>query len=65
MDVPYGFAALAWNAVGEREKAVRYAEAAREVVLLKDGRGGASAGLRIWEEVIKDVEGHWSWRRRV
>tara|TARA_R110002003_G_scaffold56_2_gene5053 strand:+ start:14559 stop:14753 length:195 start_codon:yes stop_codon:yes gene_type:complete len=62
MDVAYGFAALAYSAVGDEARAVGYAEQAREAVLMKDGvwRGD----LRIWEKVVGDVRGHWSWRRR-
>jgi hypothetical protein len=63
MDVAYGFAALAYSAAGDEARAVGYAEQAREAVLMKDGlwRGD----LRIWEEVVGDVRGHWSWRRRI
>lgn len=63
MDVPYGFAALAYNAVGDDGKAIKYAKKAKEAVLMKDGRW--SANLRIWEEMLADVRGHWSWRRRL
>lgn len=63
MDTPYGFAALAYSAVGDEGMAVRYAEKAREAVLLKDGEWVESLG--IWEEMIRDVRGHWSWNRRV
>ncbi|OAK99029.1 hypothetical protein IQ06DRAFT_225694, partial [Phaeosphaeriaceae sp. SRC1lsM3a] len=63
MDVPYGFAALAYNAAGDDVGAVKYATKAKEAVLMKDGRW--SANLRIWEEMLADVRGHWSWRRRL
>jgi hypothetical protein len=63
MDVAYGFAALAYSAVGDERKALEYAEKAKEAILMKDGRW--SANLRIWEEVLRGVSGHWSWRRRL
>ncbi|KAF2032539.1 hypothetical protein EK21DRAFT_60596, partial [Setomelanomma holmii] len=63
MDVAYGFTALAYSAVGEDEKAVEFAEKAGEAVLMKDGRW--SDNLRIWEEMLGDVKGHWSWARRL
>jgi hypothetical protein len=64
MDIPYGFACLAYSAVGDKEGAVRYAEMARRAVLMKDGIW--SGNLGIWESMLKGgVEGHWSWRRRV
>ncbi|KAF2832792.1 hypothetical protein CC86DRAFT_450677 [Ophiobolus disseminans] len=63
MDVAYGFTALAYNAVGDAHGARYYAEKAWEAVLMKDGMW--SANLRIWEEMLRDVGAHWSWRRRV
>ncbi|KAF3040964.1 hypothetical protein E8E12_008931 [Didymella heteroderae] len=63
LDVPYGFAALAFNAVGESGEARLWAEKAREAVLRKDGRGADA--LRIWESLLGDAEGHWSYRRRL
>jgi hypothetical protein len=63
MDVAYGFAALAYSAVGDEPSAIKYAEKARGAILMKDGRW--SANLRIWEEMLGDVRAHWSWRRRL
>jgi hypothetical protein len=63
MDLAYGFAALAYSAVGDEEMAIEYAGKAKEAILMKDGRW--SGNLRIWEEVLEDVRGHWSWMRRV
>jgi hypothetical protein len=63
MDVAFGFAALAYSAVGNADRAVMYAEKAREAVLMKDGAW--SGNLRIWEEMLGDVGAHWSWKRRV
>ena len=63
LDTAYGFAALAYSAVGGKGKAVEYAEKAKEAILMKDGVW--TENWRIWEEVIGDVEAHWSWRRRV
>jgi hypothetical protein len=63
MDVAYGFAALAYSSVGDELNAVKFAEKAREAVLMKDGRWAPN--LVIWEEVIAGPGGHWSWKRRV
>jgi hypothetical protein len=64
MDIPYGFAALAYSAVGNEKEAVRYAEMARRAVLMKDGMW--SGNLGIWESMLREgVEVHWSWGQRV
>jgi hypothetical protein len=63
MDLAYGFAALAYSGEGDEDGARRYAEMAKQAVLMKDGVW--SANLRIWEELLGDVRGHWSWMRRV
>jgi hypothetical protein len=63
VDIPYGFTALSYNAVGEIEEAKKYALLARESVLLKDGKNAGSLG--IWREIIEGAEKHWSYRRRV
>lgn len=63
MDVAYGFAALAYSAVGDPEKAAEYAEKAKEAIEMKDGMW--TENWKIWEELIGDVQGHWSWKRRV
>lgn len=63
MDVAYGFAALAWNAAGDSEKAISYAKEAKEAILMKDGKWVPN--LQLWDEIIKDTKGHWSYRRRV
>ncbi|KAF1924496.1 SET domain-containing protein, partial [Didymella exigua CBS 183.55] len=62
MDVPYGFAALACNAVGQSAEARAWAGRARDAVLGKDGTGAAA--LRIWDSLLGDAERHWSYRRR-
>jgi hypothetical protein len=62
MDVPCGFAALAYNAVGDEETAVQYATRAKELILLKDGEWAPN--LKIWEELLKEPRGHWSFGRR-
>jgi hypothetical protein len=62
MDVPYGFAALASNAVRDHETAVEYATRAKELILLKDGKWAPN--LAIMEEVLRDPRGHWSFGRR-
>ena len=63
LDVPYGFAALACNAVGRAQEASVWAEKARSAVLMKDGKGADA--LRIWDSLLDSVEGHWSYRRRL
>ena len=62
MDMAYGFAALAYSAVGDKEKALGYAEKAQEAIVMKDGVW--TANWRVWEEFRGGVEGHWSWKRR-
>lgn len=63
MDVAYGFAALAYNAVGDSKKAVLFAEKAREAILMKDGKWAPN--LRLWNEVLADPKEHWSHKRRL
>lgn len=63
MDMAYGFAALAYNAAGESKKAVRFAEKAKEAILMKDGKWAPN--LQLWNEVLADPKKHWSYRRRV
>jgi hypothetical protein len=63
MDVAYGFATLAYSAVGDEKRTVEYAEKAKEAILMKDGKW--SANLRIWEDVLQGVRRHWSWQRRL
>ena len=63
LDVPYGHRALAANAVGDMEGARAWAEKARREVLGKDGRAAAAMG--VWEGVVRDARGHWSFGRRV
>ena len=63
LDIPYGFAALAYNAIGESKKAEKYAKLAREAILMKDGSWTPS--LQLWNELLKDPKKHWSYRRRL
>ncbi|KAF1956303.1 hypothetical protein CC80DRAFT_413401, partial [Byssothecium circinans] len=63
MDIPYGFAALAYNAVGDTKKATIYAEKAQELILMKDGPW--TPNLQIWRELLKDPRSHWSYKRRL
>ena len=62
MDVPYGFAALAFNAIGDVEKAEEFARSAEELILLKDGEWVPN--LQIWKDLSSDPKGHWSFKRR-
>jgi hypothetical protein len=63
MDVAFGFAALAYNGVGDTQSATKYAALAKQVVLNKDGRWAPN--LRIWNEMLENIEGHWSFGRRL
>ena len=63
MDMAYGFAALAYSAVGDARNAMLYAEKAKEAIFMKDGVWAPN--LRLWDGLVGDLEGHWSWRRRV
>lgn len=62
MDVAYGFAALAYNADGDSEKAAHFAEKAKEAILMKDGTW--SPNLQLWKEVLANPEKHWSYMYR-
>lgn len=62
LDVPYGYAALAYNAVGNSKKAAKYAEQAKEAILLKDGTW--TPNMQIWVELLQDPKKHWSFKRR-
>lgn len=63
LDIPDGFAALAYNAVGNDQKASEHAEKARETILLKDWQW--TPNLKLWDEMLKDPKKHWSFRRRL
>ncbi|KAF2727663.1 SET domain-containing protein [Polyplosphaeria fusca] len=62
MDMPYGFAALAYNAVGNAKKAEKYAKQAQEAILMKDGPW--TPNMQIWIDLLKDPRKHWSYQRR-
>lgn len=62
LDIPYGFAALAYNAAGNTKKAVKYAELAQELILMKDGPW--TPNYATWTEFLRDPNSHWSFRRR-
>lgn len=62
LDVPYGYAALAYNAIGDPAKAGRYATLAADV-LFSHGRIEDS-GYAEWEELASNPEIHWSWLGR-
>ncbi|EOA82339.1 uncharacterized protein SETTUDRAFT_96933 [Exserohilum turcica Et28A] len=63
MDMAYGFAALAYSAVGDANMAMLYAEKAKEAILMKDGKW--TRNLAIWDSLMEDLQEHWSWRRRL
>lgn len=62
LDVPFGHRALAANAVGDVDGARVWAERARREVVGKDGKGAVAVG--VWEGVLGDAGGHWSFGRR-
>ncbi|KAF2260855.1 SET domain-containing protein [Lojkania enalia] len=62
LDVPYGFAALAYNAVGDAKRAEKYAQQAREIILMKDGKW--TPNMQLWSELLRDPRAHWSYGRR-
>jgi hypothetical protein len=62
LDIPYGFAALAYNAAGNVKKAGYYAQQAKDAILMKDGPW--TSNMAIWEELLKDPKKHWSYNRR-
>lgn len=63
LDVPFGHAALAANAVGDVQAARWWAEKARMAVLRKDGKDAGA--MKVWESLLADTERHWSFGRRV
>ena len=62
MDIPYGYAALAYNAIGDVKKASTFAKLAREMILLKDGPWAPN--VQLWSELLKEPKKHWSFGRR-
>lgn len=62
LDVPYGLAALAYNAVGDSRKAEKYANQAAEIMLIKDGPW--TPNLQAMVELSKNPKQHWSFNRR-
>jgi hypothetical protein len=63
LDSAYGHAVLAYNAIGDAKEAVKYAKLAAEAVALKDGP--QAADFKMWNELMINPEGHWSWRWRL
>ncbi|KAF1999530.1 SET domain-containing protein [Amniculicola lignicola CBS 123094] len=63
LDIPYGYAALAYNAVGNTKVAEKYAHAAKAAILMKDGQW--TNNLKIWNKLLENPKDHWSYRYRV
>lgn len=63
MGTAYGYAALAYNAIGDEVRAVEFANLAERAIALKDGEGSPDLGMV--RELMGDPRGHWSWRWRV
>ncbi|KAF2099799.1 SET domain-containing protein [Rhizodiscina lignyota] len=62
MDVAYGHAALAYNAVRDKKRAKEYATLAREKSGQRYGPHGRDLGM--WDELMNDPTKHWSWMWR-
>lgn len=60
--MPFGFASLVFNSFGKEKKAVRYARMAAEAVEMRYGPGAADYAM--WQSIIEDPKGHWSWNYR-
>ena len=63
LDVPYGYAALEYNAVGDWAQARRYAIKAADVMF-----SGGLAGFpsyKEWKELANNPRIHWSWLARL
>jgi hypothetical protein len=63
LDLPYGFATLAYNSFADKRRAVRHARLAAEATELRYGPGAGD--LALWKSVVEEPEKHWSWRYRV
>lgn len=59
----FGFASLAFNSIGRDEKAVLYAEMAKNYVEMRYGPNAADFAL--WKSIVENPRGHWSWNYRV
>lgn len=60
---PLRAAALEWNAIGEREKAIEYARLAVEHGI--SSFGSRDQMVKDMEHLIDEPEQHWSWNLRV
>lgn len=60
---PYRAAALEWSAVGERERALHYAELACEYGITSFGKQNGL--VRDMQNLITHSDQHWSWRLRL
>ena len=61
MDLPYLYAALAYNAVGDSRMAMTYAELALQILHANDLGNGTNRA--VLEGLAQNPEGHWSWRK--
>lgn len=62
LDVPYGYTALTYNAVGKAYEAQRYARSAVDARLANGIKGGPD--LTEWQQLARYPKRHWSWRIR-
>ena len=60
LDVPYGYLALAWNAVGDAKKSKQYAGKAMKATEIKDGSWASN--WQMWKELRDSPQKHWSWQ---
>jgi hypothetical protein len=63
LDVAYGLAALAYNAVGREKEAKRFADLAARVLWFNGMAEGEA--FREWRSFADKPSAHWSWRRRL
>lgn len=63
LETPYGYASLAYNAIGDKRGARKFAALAKEAGVIKDGPRNINTAL--WGSMLERPEGHWSWRHRV
>jgi len=63
LDIAYGNAALAYNAIEDVEEAMRYGRRVLRILDLK-GNSDEKDGFR-WREFVEKPKSHWSWSLKV
>jgi len=59
----YVYAALAYNAVGQAQLAMKHAALAIEMTMLNSGPGFSDVGAM--QALLENPKGHWSWNMRL